>query len=128
MPLALFDVRHLMAEIEDWWERGPGSIVPAEVGIKHNLAIYGWDLRDTLERTADTCLAAIEVPRDDWLDQIVQNAGDRSALRVLATARARGADGARGGGKALTPIEAALALGAEGSSSCSARTTRSARS
>ena len=117
LPLALFDVRHLMAQIEDWWERGPGSIVPPEVGIKHNLAVYGWDLRDTLERNADTCLAAIEIPRDDWLDQIVQNAGDRSALRVLATARARASDGASGAGagKALTPIEAAAALGAEGS-------------
>ncbi|MFN8541146.1 MAG: hypothetical protein U0232_27140 [Thermomicrobiales bacterium] len=68
VPLALFRVRHLMAEIEDWWERGPGSVVPNQVGLNHNLAVYGWDLRDTL--TAPSTAAAIGRPTNQLFRQI----------------------------------------------------------
>src|SRR6202158_1363146 len=108
LPLALFEVRQQLAEIDDWWERGPGSVVPNEVGIKHNLAIYGWDLRDTLSRNADIEAQAIQEPKEGGLVPLIQNANERAALRVLASAR-------DGDGKALTPLEAAAVLGAEGS-------------
>lgn len=103
---ALFRVRHFMDQVEDWWERGPGSRVPNVAGINHNLGVYGWDLRDTLERTAQTLERAIEEPRDHFFKQIVENANERAALRVL--------DSARKGVKALTPLEAAAELGEEG--------------
>lgn len=108
IPLALFDLRHQMDEIEDWWERGPGSTVPNEVGIKHNLAVYGWDLRDTLYRNATNLAALITKPKDELFRQIVENANERAALRVLNSARDKN-------NGALTPLEAAAALGAEGS-------------
>lgn len=107
LALALFRVRHFMDQAEDWWERGPGSRVPNVRGINHNLAIYGWDLRDTLKRTADTLESEIEEPKDDLFQQIVENANERAALRVLKSARDKN-------GEALTPLGAAAELGAAG--------------
>ena len=80
---AAFSLRSVMDEIEDYWERGPGSQVPKVSGIHHNLAVYGWDLRDAMSRTTARCLEAIASPKDDWLAQIVEDHNDRAALRVL---------------------------------------------
>jgi hypothetical protein len=104
---AAFQVRHLMAQIEDWWERGPGAEPPRLQGINHNLGIYGWDLRDTLSGTADVCQAEIDKPTDALFRQIVENANERAALRVLDSARLPD-------GTALSPLGAAEQLGAEG--------------
>jgi hypothetical protein len=104
-----FALRDAMDEVEDYWERGQGLQLPQQNGINHNLAIYGWDLRNTLSRTAEICQRAIAAnpPKDDFLQQNVENANDRAALRVLHSAR-------DATGKALTPLQAAAALGAEG--------------
>ena len=48
-----------MDQIEDYWERGPGARPPAVGGINHALAVYGWDLRDALERDAESSERAI---------------------------------------------------------------------
>lgn len=106
-PLALYRVRQHLAEAEAWWDKGPGSVVPPRDGINHNLGIYGWDLRDALERTADTAAAAWKVP-DDWrLVPLIENADSIAAMRVLDSARDASSKG-------LTPLEAAAALGREG--------------
>ena len=107
LPLALFEVRQFLAEVEDWWERGPGATIPNELGIKHNLAVYGWDLRDTLSRNAQIEAGLIGKPRDPLLIPLVSNANERAALRVLQSAR--------NNGRSFTPLEAAQALGQEGS-------------
>lgn len=104
---ALFRLRQITAEIEDWWERGPGAQATRLQGINHNLGIYGWDLRDVLSRNADVCQAEIDEPTDALFRQTIENANERAALRVLDSARASD-------GSALTPLEAAAALGAEG--------------
>jgi hypothetical protein len=106
-PLALYRVHQHLAESEAWWDKGPGSTQPPERQIMHNLAIYGWDLRDALERTADVAAAEWRVPPDWQLVPLIRNADKIAALRVLGSAR----DSA---GKALTPFGAAAALGAEG--------------
>jgi hypothetical protein len=80
--------------------------VPNRRGINHNLAVYGWDLRDTLERTAEVCQREVKKPKDDLAIQIVENANERAALRVLPTERA--AD------RKMTPLDAAKALGDDG--------------
>lgn len=41
VPLALFRARQIMAELEDYYERGAGSEPPNVAGINHNLAVYG---------------------------------------------------------------------------------------
>ena len=105
---ALFDIRHLLGEVEDYWDHGAGSRIPYEQGINHNLAFYGSDLRDNLSRTADICLAEIKQPsRTNFLVPLVANGYQISALRVLNSARDQA-------GKAFTPLQAAAALGAEG--------------
>jgi hypothetical protein len=95
-------------EIEDYWERGVGGR-PARGEILHNLAIYGWDLRDTLTLTATLVGRRIGRPRDDvWFPkQMVEDDNDRAALFVLETARGPG-------GRALTPLRAARVLGNQG--------------
>lgn len=85
LPLALFRARGLMDQVEDYWERGPGAAPPRLSGFMHSLAVYGWDLRDALSRTAKTCQAEIKKPRDNWLKQIIENDADRAALRVYPT-------------------------------------------
>jgi hypothetical protein len=96
-------------KIEDYWERGDGADPPARKEILHNLAIYGWDLRDTLSLTATKIRQRMGRPRDDtWLPkQKVEDDNDRAALYVLESAR-----GARN--RALTPLEAAQELGKQG--------------
>ena len=106
---ALSWLQGYLDDIEDYWERGDGAKVPARKEILHNLAIYGWDLRDTLSLNATKVRARMGQPRDDvWLpQQRVQDDNDRAALYVLESAR-----GARN--RALTPLEAAQELGKQG--------------
>lgn len=110
----LLYLREYMDEIEDYWERGEGSLVqkptsPNQRQINHNLAVYGWDLRNTISCNADICQAVINrnKSKDDFLRQVVENHNERAALVVLNSARDANA-------KALTPLQAAAALGAEG--------------
>ena len=95
--------------VEDYWERGDGATTPTGEAILHNLAIYGWDLRDTLSLNATSVRGRLGRPRDDvWLPkQKVQDDNDRAALVVLETARGPAK-------RALTTLRAARALGAEG--------------
>lgn len=105
VPLALYRVRAFMDEVEDYWERGPGSRPPELSAYLHNLSVYGWDLRDALSKTADSCAAAIAAPNDALIDQIVQNNAERAALRVYPR---WGQEQRR-----MSLFEAAAALGAD---------------
>lgn len=106
---AVFSLRKYLDEIEDYWERGAGAKLPEQKEINHNLAVYGWDLRNTLSRTAKTCQDIIkEHPaKNDFLRLVVEYHNERAALRVLNWAR-------DAQGNALAPLDAAAALGAEG--------------
>ncbi|NJL63828.1 MAG: hypothetical protein HC903_20830 [Methylacidiphilales bacterium] len=108
VPVFLF-VRQQLDILEDYWERGAGKIYPNQGKIHHNLAIYGWDLRNTLSRNADICLDVLSKVKseDDVLRQVINNHNERAAICVLNTARDNQ-------GKALTPLQAAELLGAEG--------------
>lgn len=108
-PQALLFIRKCMDEVEDYWERETITNPGIQREINHNLAVYGWDLRNTLSRTAKTCQDIIEKhpPKDDFLRQVVEYHNERAALRVLNSAR-------DAQGNALTPLDAAAALGAEG--------------
>ncbi len=104
-PLALFQGRQFMDGVEDYWERGPGSSFPNVTGINHNLAIYGWDVRDTLERTWASSQAQLKAPKDDLIRQIVENNGQRAAMYVLPSVPRRT--------QSLTPLGAAADLGGQ---------------
>jgi hypothetical protein len=107
LPSALYRVRQHLAQAEQWWDDGPGAALPKEREINHNLGIYGWDLRDALSRTADTAEAEWRVPSHWRVVPLIRNADSIAAIRVLHSAR----DKDHG---ALTPLEAAAALGDQG--------------
>ena len=106
LPPALFSARQWMDAVEDYWERGPGAEVPKVAGVCHNLAVYGWDLRDALSQTAQQILDRLEKPKDDLIKQIVENNTERAALRVYPTAPPDGLS--------RTVFDLAAELGTEG--------------
>jgi hypothetical protein len=87
---AVFAIRELMDQNEDYWERGAGADLhqpPHQKEINHNLAIYGWDIRDLMSLSTDRCRQRIVEPKDNLLKQVVENANERVALRVLSTTK-----------------------------------------
>ena len=102
LPRALFTVRQLMDDIEDYWERGPGASTPQLSGYMHALAVYGWDLRDALSRTAEYCESRLSEPSDSLLNQMVENNAERAALRVYPTENEQ---------RKMTLLDVARALG-----------------
>jgi len=105
VPLALFHARHWMAEAERYWEEGPGSKIPRSPLIKHNLSVFGWDIRDALERTFDYCYGEMQAPKHQFIPNI-ENGNNQAALRVLPS----GDHHLRN----LTLFTAAAELGAQG--------------
>ncbi|MBE2320601.1 hypothetical protein DVA67_031870 [Solirubrobacter sp. CPCC 204708] len=106
-PRALYTAWRWMDELEDYWERGAGSVPPKVAAINHALAVYGWDLRDALSMTAQRCLDRLQEPAQDaWVLSKVDRDSERAALHVyphwpperrtmtlLDAARALGEDG-----------------------------------
>jgi len=107
LMLGLLRARHHLAEAEHYWDKGPGSELPAAGPINHNLGIYGWDLRDALQRTADTAQDGHKVPNGHHVVPLIKNAERISAGRVLGSAR-------KPDGSPMTPFEAARTLSHEG--------------
>ena len=105
LPPALFHARSWMAEGERYWESGEGAAVPRSSTINHNLAVFGWDLRDTLERTFDVCYAEMKTPKRQLVPNI-ENGNNLAALRVLPSGDAHL--------RTLTPLSAAAELGSAG--------------
>lgn len=88
-PLVMAQGLHALTEIKHYWEQGKGSQVPSDARYMHNLAIYGWDLRDALSKDASWCTAHIAPPSvfDRWKPHLphltVSDNEWRAALRVL---------------------------------------------
>jgi hypothetical protein len=96
--------------VEDFWEREADERVPMLRATPHNLAVYGWDVRDLLSTSYDAMAKTLaDHPAKDnalpW-QQIVENDTARAGLRVLGPAHAEYGT--------QTAVEAATALGADG--------------
>jgi len=99
-PLGLWHGLRYLFEVQRTYEKPPTSSALRS----QNLAVWGWDLRDHLERTADTERARIGKP--GW-SPLVEDANERSAVEVL--------DGSRqADGKARTTLAAARDFGRDG--------------
>lgn len=83
LPAAVIRVQRFMDAVEDYWERGPGSVVRPPSATPHVLAVYGYDLRDVLSMTGRECRRRIEKPSDDLVHQLVESADALAALRVF---------------------------------------------
>lgn len=109
LPRALAALRSTMAESERHWE-GVGRRLRTRAldgPIHHNLAVYGWDVRDVMTLTADTERARLVKARNNLVLQVPEGANEIVAISVLDTARDES-------GRALTPVGAARALGDDG--------------
>lgn len=79
---APFHIRNLMNDIEEYWERGPGAAVPNIATSNNALAVFGWDLRDALDKTFTKCENSANAATNNFLIPMVDNAADRAAMRV----------------------------------------------
>lgn len=119
LPVAL---QRLADGNEDHWERGAGAAPPPTDTRYHNLAVYGWDLRDSLSFTAGRAADRASAPTgDDFTGAVPEHDNDIAADTVLApfgpdatqltAARRHGLDGgigtlviALGANNALTAV------------------------
>jgi hypothetical protein len=83
LPAAIVTVHRSLDEIEDYWERGPGSLAHPDTTYHHNLAVWGYEIGDALDLTSNLCDAEIPPPKDNWLAQVPEQAVYRTARRVL---------------------------------------------
>ncbi|TDI49572.1 MAG: hypothetical protein E2P01_03050 [Acidobacteria bacterium] len=83
LPAAIVSVHRSLDEIEDYWERGPGSLPVRDTAYYHNLAVWGYEIGDALDLTSDLCDAEIPPATDNWLAQVPERALYRTARRVL---------------------------------------------
>jgi hypothetical protein len=105
---ATASVLKTLHEVKHYWEHGDGTAKPdAADSYNNNLAIYGWDLRDTLDKDLGWCLKSISKRGSllDLLNPMVSHDGERSAVRALWGPGAR---------RSTTPLSAAQWLGENG--------------
>lgn len=91
-PFGVRQVREALAvtaavsHVKSYWEHGPGSILPsASASYHHNLAIYGWDVRDAYTYTVGEALAAVTSRSTvrAAFSPLVSHHGDRAMLLTL---------------------------------------------
>lgn len=80
-PAALADAVALADRVEDFWERGEGAATQADT-LYHNLAIWGFEVGDAYNVTAEICRNRIGTARDNFLG-LPSEPRLRTALRVL---------------------------------------------
>lgn len=96
-----YETYELVGRIGSFWKAEWNHDV-AQDGILHNLAVWGWDLRDVMARTGATCDAEVAARPNDYFP----TANARSGYRVLASAQNNAGW--------LTPPQAALELSRAG--------------
>ena len=80
---ALATARGLLDDVEDYWERGPGSRASDTGPLHHNLAVWGFEIGDADMLTEAICRRNTPTPSDDFIDQIAERPMYRTARRTL---------------------------------------------
>src|SRR4051812_37964983 len=75
-------------EVEQYWERGPGS-QPSADAIYHNLAVWGFEVGDAYNINAERCRQAIAGSKPDWFKPPSESRL-RTAFHVLNPAQKPG--------------------------------------
>jgi len=102
----LLTTRDLMNQTERYWERGPGAQPGAQARF-HNLAVWGFQVRDAYSVNGRVCRGVIGEPRNHFLKQVPEHSMYRTAARVLNPSGAGDRDG-------FTALDAAQQLGQDG--------------
>ena len=88
LPFALFPSRQFLDSVEDYWERGPGAqSTPFADSCTISGSMVG-TCRDALSKSAASCRALIDQPRDNFLDQMIENSRARGSSRLSQLAGA----------------------------------------
>ena len=82
IPVAGLKLREWMDDTEDYWERGRGTEPLRYQGPYHNLAVWGFEIQDSYQVTAEMCKKIIKESSDNWFQQVPEAAMLRTALRV----------------------------------------------
>lgn len=80
---ATLSARSLLDRVEDYWERGEGTLPSATGPLHHNLAIFSLLLGECDTLTEAICRRAIPEPEDNFISQIPESAMYRAARRTL---------------------------------------------
>jgi hypothetical protein len=83
--LALGSIGRFLGDVEDYWERGPGSRGSGTGPLHHNLAVWGFEFGDCDTLTEGLCRRSMPEAKDQlWVqNQIPEFAMYRTARRVL---------------------------------------------
>jgi hypothetical protein len=79
----LATIQHILDRIEDYWERGRGTLPDPRHQIHHNLASWGFEVGDALTLTEGICRSTIPEPKDHLFKQVPEYSMYRTASRVL---------------------------------------------
>ncbi|MCI0671253.1 MAG: hypothetical protein L0Y64_12375 [Myxococcaceae bacterium] len=84
-PGAVTTVLSFLGEVEEHWERGPGTHPVATGPLHHNLAVWGFEVGDADTLTDAICRRNTPTPRNhSWLqNQVPEYAMYRTARRTL---------------------------------------------
>ena len=82
---AIDAIGDLMDEVEDYWERGKGYKKTNDA-LYHNLAVWGFEIGDAYNITAEMCKKAVKKTKDDWF-RPPSAPRMRTAYRVLNPAK-----------------------------------------
>ena len=91
VPIAPIFIRQWMDEIEDYWERGPGTLPINYNGVYHNLAVWGYQIQDAYLLEAGMAEQIASQASDNWISQVADNAMYRTAVRVLNPSQSQAA-------------------------------------
>ena len=79
---SLIRVNQLLDEVEDYWERGPGSRPVDDLLPYHNLAVEGFRVADAYAITDQACYEQVKNSTDNFLGAPSEDV-KRTAVRVL---------------------------------------------
>ncbi|WP_445183523.1 hypothetical protein ACTXG6_34425 [Pseudonocardia sp. Cha107L01] len=99
-----------VTHVKGYWEHGPGGGVPlGSRAYHHNLAVYGWTVRQAYTETIGQATAAVTEPQGlvSSFSPEVSHASERAMLRALEGP-------STGPDSTVTMIDAARAIGADG--------------
>ena len=107
LPFVGVWVQRALDKHEAFWEQHPDEVLQGPGFIPKVLAVFGFTLRDVRAKNADTARQALTQPKDNLLVEFPEHTEEIGTIRILDDARAANGD-------ALSQVEAAKALGADG--------------
>jgi len=83
VPEALLTLKRTMGRIEEYWERGAGTMPSGTGPLHHNLGAWGFEVLDALNLTDAVCRDNMPPPVNNFIAQLPEHGMYRSARRVL---------------------------------------------